>query len=172
MSALRPELETALNRLHPGVRWRPLAGDASTRRFFRLFLTEGGTRILMDYGQPFEAESDDSRLAKIFSEADLPVAEVKAILPDAGALVLSDLGDRSLERALLAAKPDPAEFERLYAEAVDVAAAVAVRGTRVLRRSPRAAGPALDAERFRFEMSFFVEHYLEGWLGRKMPRRH
>ena len=167
MSGLRPELEVAINRLHPGVRWRPLAGDASTRRFFRLFLAQGGSRILMDYGQPFASESDDSRLAKIFSDAELPAAEITAMLPDAGALVLSDLGDRSLESALLAAKADPAAFERLYAKAVDLAAAIAVRGTRALRRSSRAAGPALDAERFRFEMSFFIEHYVEGLLGRK-----
>jgi len=55
--------------------------------------------------------------------------------------------------------------EGLLERATRLAARVAVAGTAALARSPRASGPALDAERFRFEMAFFVEHYLGGLLG-------
>lgn len=170
MPTLRAEAASALHALHAGARWRPLAGDASTRRFFRVFLRAGGTRVLMDYGRPFEGDTDDVRLAAIFREAELPVAAIEAVVPDPGFLVLSDLGDRMLEGALKGAR-DPSAVEGLYAKAVDLAVAIAVRGTRALRRSARAAGPALDAARFRYEMDFFVEHYARGLHGRPgLPR--
>lgn len=168
MSPLRPELTAALEALHPLASVETLPGDASTRRFHRLYLEEGGTRIVMDYGTPFEGETDDVRLARIFERAALPVARVLDVLPEAGALVLEDLGDTTLETAL-----ERAEISRehsrpaLYRAAIDIAAGIATRGSDALRHSDRASGPTLDAERFEFEMGFFLEHFVEGLLGRK-----
>ncbi len=167
MSVLRPELRTALAELYPGARDETLAADASTRRFHRLFLPDGGTRIVMDYGNPFEAETDDVRLSRIFEHAELPVARVLHILPGAGALVVDDLGDETLETALTSTASDrhPARGD-LYRSAVRLAADIATRGTPALLRSDRARGPALDDERFLFEMHFFLEHYVGSFLGR------
>jgi N-acetylmuramate 1-kinase len=167
MSDLRPTLAIALAELYPGARDQTLAGDASTRRFYRLFLPEGGTRVVMDYGAPFEGETDDVRLTRIFEQAMLPVPRLFCSLPEAGALVLEDLGDATLESALVrAASGDrPTRNELLHA-AVRLAADIATRGTDALVRSDRSHGPALDAERFLFEMRFFLEHYVGGFLGR------
>jgi aminoglycoside/choline kinase family phosphotransferase len=99
----------------------------------------------------------------------LPVPTIQESRTDIGLLVMEDLGDRSLETALLA---HPAAFETdrappdLLVEAVDLAASVATLGTPILARSSRAAGPSLDAARFRFEMTFFLEHFVRGHLGR------
>ena len=158
MSELRPELSAALERLHGGARIETLQGDASARRFHRLHLPEGGTRVVMDYGAPFTGETDDVRLARIFERAGLPVARVLDVLGEAGCLILEDLGDLTLETAQAR---DPGD---LYARAVDLAAAIATRGTRSLDASDRSGGPALDAERLSFEMRFFCEHFLGGWL--------
>ena len=49
------------------------------------------------------------------------------------------------------------------------AAEIANRGTPVLKDSERAEGPALDAERFRFEMDYFLEHYVRGLRGIENP---
>lgn len=161
---LRPELEQALELLYPAARVETLAADASTRRFHRLFLDGGGTLVVMDYGASFEGETDDVRLARIFERAELPVARVIDILPRSGALVLEDLGDQTLEATLaIASRPTRAE---LCATAVRLAAEIAIRGTGVLAASERAGGPALDAERFLFEMRFFLEHYVGAFLGR------
>ena len=167
MSEMRPELQTALAELYPGAREQPLVADASTRRFHRLFLPDGGTRIVMDYGGPFEAETDDIRLVRVFERAELPVARVLDILPEAGALVVEDLGDETLETALSRASSSrrPARDD-LYRSAVRLAADIATRGTDALLRSDRARGPALDNERFQFEMRFFLEHYIGSFLGR------
>ena len=167
MSVLRPVLAAALAELYPGACDEALAGDASTRRFHRLVLPNGGTRVVMDYGAPFVGETDDVRLARIFEQASLPVARVLHILPEAGALVLQDLGDDTLEVALSRAGSGgrPAR-DHLYRSAVRLAAEIATRGTEALQRSDRARGPALDSERFLFEMRFFLEHYVGGFLGR------
>ena len=167
MSVLRPELTAALADLYPGARCESLAADASTRRFHRLFLARGGTRVVMDYGQPFAGETDDVLLARIFERAALPVARVIDVLPDAGALVLEDLGDETLEGALghTDSNRRPTRDE-LYRSAVRLAVDVASRGTDVLAGSDRAGGPALDEERFLFEMRFFLQHYVGSFLGR------
>jgi N-acetylmuramate 1-kinase len=160
MTATRPDLATALARAYPGSRVASLPSDASTRRYHRLFLGDGSTRIVMDYGAPFEGETDDIRLARIFEAAGLPVARVLESHPEAGCLVLDDLGDRTLEAALGESAAD------LHAKAVRLATEIATRGTAALAASERAAGPALDRERFRFEMGFFLENYLGRYLGR------
>ena len=166
-SVLRPELRSALERLYPAAQSEALVADASTRRFHRLFLPAGGTRIVMDYGAPFEGETDDVRLERIFRGASLPVARVIDILPKAGALVLEDLGDQTLEHAVGAsASPVSPMRTGTYQAAVDLASAIATRGTEALVASDRAVGPALDAERFRFEMGFFLDHYVGSYLGR------
>lgn len=159
----------ALGSRFEGARIRPLAGDASTRSFFRLFLSGGGTAVVMDYGAPFEGEPDDVIVGRIFRDAALPVADILAIFPQAGCLVLEDLGDRTLEGEILSLDlpRDLDGAERIYHRAVALAAAVAVRGTLALRRSVRAVGPALDEARFRFEMDFFLTHYVGGLWGKE-----
>jgi aminoglycoside/choline kinase family phosphotransferase len=85
-------------------------------------------------------------------------------------LVLEDLGDLSLESALKGA--EAARGERppsALVKAVDLAARVARSGTPALAASERATGPALDSERFRFEMDFFLEHFAVGLRGLGEP---
>lgn len=164
----RPELEEDLLAAYPGARLAPMVGDASTRRFWRLYLPEGGTQVVMDYGQAFADPPDDLPVARILRAAGLPVAAVLEARPAAGCLLLEDLGDLTLQGALASLPPGaPGEATRdwLYAAAVDLAMEVARRGSPALAASERAAGPALDAGRFRFEMDFFLEHFVTGLRG-------
>lgn len=163
------EVLARLGTRYEGARIRPLAGDASTRRFYRLFLPGGTTAVVMDYGAPFDGETDDLVLNAVFRDAGLPVATVLDVLPAPGCLVLEDLGDRTFEAELgsIRGDRDLDGVERLYRKAVTLAAAIAHRGTLSLRRSSRAAGPALDEGRFRFEMEFFVTHYVRGLWGKE-----
>jgi aminoglycoside/choline kinase family phosphotransferase len=154
-----PLIQTYLDGAFPGANVERLAGDASTRIFYRIRPADGESLILMDYGEPFTEETDDMALARLFGEAGLPVAAILDASPEHGCLLMEDLGERSLE-SLIAAEPDPSHLRA----AVLLAAEVAERGTPVLERSDRATGPVLDEQRFRFEMDFFIEHYLEGLL--------
>jgi len=167
MAPPRREVAEFVQRVHPGAGVEPIAGDASTRRFFRLRLADR-TVVLMDYGSPFEEQTDDVRLHRVFRDAGLPVAEILAVAPEPGCLVLEDLGDRSLESALAGATEAEDRFD-LLVRAGDLARTVAVRGTPVLAGSDRSRGPALDEPRFRFEMDFFLEHFAAGRFGAGGP---
>jgi aminoglycoside/choline kinase family phosphotransferase len=159
LSQVRREVLALVERISPGARVEPLVHDASARRFYRVVPGRGTSRIVMDYGTPFEGETDDVALARILGGAGLPVAAVLDMSPAVGCLLLEDLGDRTLESAIAelgaAARP-------LLERAILLAADVARHGTPALARSARAAGPALDRERFRFEMDFFLEHFARG----------
>jgi hypothetical protein len=116
----------------------------------------------MDYGGPFRGETDDMRIGRIFRRAGLRAARILDSSPETGCLLLEDLGDRSLAAALDAAGAGTDEARSLLERAVALAARVADRGTPELARSDRRDGPALDSDRFRFEMDFFLEHYVGG----------
>lgn len=164
----RREVEAFFRQRFPGAVVSEAGGDASARRYWRLVLPGGSTRVVMDYGHPFQGETDDIALGRIFRAAGLRVAALLEAAPEAGCLVLEDLGERTLESLVhgLVGRPGAAvEIESIYERAVDLAVAIAVRGTPALATSERAAGPALDAERFRFEMDFFLEHYARGIAG-------
>jgi aminoglycoside/choline kinase family phosphotransferase len=175
MAPPRREIVAFVERHFPGAAVLALAGDASTRCFYRIVPTEGASRVLMDYGTPFAEQraTDDIRLSRIFRAAGLPVAEILEICPSAGWLLLEDLGDRTLEQTLASETSGRSEETRAWIErAVDLAAEIVRRGTPVLADSDRADGPALDRERFRYEMEFFLEHFVDGFLSRPdLPTR-
>jgi aminoglycoside/choline kinase family phosphotransferase len=162
MERPRAAVRRFVERELPGAAIRPLRGDASARRFYRVHPSDGPSRILMEYDAPFRGETDDQRLARIFLDAGLPIAGRLAADGESGCLLLEDLGDTTLEMAL--AEPN-ADRRGLIGRAVGLAVDVAERGTPVLDRSDRATAPALDEERFRFEMDFFLEHFVAGLLG-------
>jgi aminoglycoside/choline kinase family phosphotransferase len=172
MSLLRSEITSYLEAAMPEAESTPISGDASTRLFFRVRSADGRSCVLMDYGDSFEGETDDVRMARIFKEAGLPVAEVLNVCPRAGCLLLEDLGDRSLQSTLINADGRPAPEARMLLErAILLAAQIADRGTAALSRSERRTGPVLDAERLGREMDFFLEHYAHGLLQRtELPR--
>ncbi len=151
-----------INEHHFGLDVAPMAGDASGRRFYRVGKRTGGAVVVMDYGHPFQDLTDDIIMTRIFQDAGLPVANIVHQCPEGGFLVLDDLGERTLEDHM--AEPSVAAPE-LYAVAVDLAARLADSGTAALDRTGRSLWPALDQERFRFEMEFFLEHYYCGLLG-------
>ena len=164
MSELRDEVRAFLDLAFPGASLVALAGDASTGRFHRVLPLNGPTAVVMDYGAAFDGATDDIVLTRIFTEADLPVPRILRVEPGAGLLVLEDLGDRTLESALLEQAGSSGALALLH-RAVELAVRVSAEGTPVLAHSERAAGPALDAARFRFEMDFFLEHYAAALRG-------
>ena len=158
-----------INEHHFGLDVVPIAGDASGRQFYRVGKGGSGSVVVMDYGRPFQDPTDDIILTRIFQDAGLPVAGIVHQSPEGGFLVLDDLGERTLEDHL--AEPSGAGPE-LYAAAVELAARLADVGTAALGRSGRARWPALDRQRFRFEMEFFLEHYYCGLMGRSKDDIH
>jgi aminoglycoside/choline kinase family phosphotransferase len=99
-----------------GCEIRPLAGDASFRRYFRLF--DGGSRaVLMDAPPPHEDAGPFVAVAEWLVGAGLSAPRVLARDLDRGLLLLDDFGDARL-RETLDAVPD--RETELYQLAVDV----------------------------------------------------
>lgn len=69
------------------------SADASFRRYFRVHLPDGTTRIAMDAPPSHENCEPFVRIAKLFSDAGMHVPDVIAQDLEQGFLLLSDLGD-------------------------------------------------------------------------------
>ncbi|MBT9385729.1 phosphotransferase [Pseudooceanicola sp. CBS1P-1] len=100
-----------------GAQIRPLAGDASMRKYDRLTRADGSTAVLMD--APPEKGEDVRpflRIANHLTGIGLSAPQILAGDPERGFLLLEDLGDALYARAV-AAHPESAPL--LYGAAVD-----------------------------------------------------
>jgi len=124
-------------------RLTPLTPEASSRRYLR---ADNGERSVVLQLHPGPIPTDDPflRLQRWFADAAWPVVRVVAALPDAGVVVLEDLGDRDLS----------ATAEDDYAEAVDLLADLH-------RLDPIGAplAPPFDAPLFRAELRLFLDTF-------------
>lgn len=136
-----PDRSLALSRLLASAGWhdatrKPLAGDASNRRYERLTARDGRTAVLMD-ADP--ARGEDVRpftaIARHLSSLGLSAPAILAEDETHGFLLLEDLGDDLFAR--VAARDTAAEPE-LYAAAVDLLA-------ELHRAAPPATLAAYDA---------------------------
>jgi aminoglycoside/choline kinase family phosphotransferase len=99
-----------------GAAIRPLAGDASFRRYFRV--DRGGeSAVLMDAPAPHEDPRPFVAVAEWLAEAGLSAPAILARDIEGGLLLLDDFGDARLRETLDAAPAREAEF---YALAVDL----------------------------------------------------
>ncbi len=139
---------------------RPLAGDASFRRYDRL-LAPGRRAVLMDAPPPHEDVRPFLRVARLLRKLELSAPEILAEDVEAGLLLLEDFGDQTYTR-LLAAGADEAALYRL---AVDVL-------IELHRRFEPALGiglPPYDETRFLNEAVLLVDWYLPAVSGKPTP---
>ncbi|WP_328702869.1 aminoglycoside phosphotransferase family protein [Arenibaculum pallidiluteum] len=141
-----------------GARRRPLAGDASARRYERL-ARPGGTAILMDSPDPANDVVPFLKVAAILREIGLSVPAVLAADPGQGLLLLEDFGDSTFTR-LMEAGEDPAALYRLATDAL-------VRLHRFFDPAAAEDLPRYDADLFVGQVMLFAETYLPHALGRE-----
>ena len=130
-------LKAALKPAPESVEIEPLKGDASNRSYYRLRLsgrTGPASLILMELAEPESFKESEERVSP--SQGKPPIEELPFINilghlkgvgvsvpelihfePESGLLYLEDLGDRTLEQAVLS-DPDAA-IRQLYPSAVD-----------------------------------------------------
>lgn len=99
-----------------GARIEPLAGDASFRRYFRVF-RDGEQAVLMDAPPPHEDPRPFVAMADWLASVGLTPPAILARDMGRGLLLLSDLGDNRLRETLDEA---PHREEELYRAATDV----------------------------------------------------
>lgn len=137
--------------------WEPVAGDASSRRYFRV-LTPDRSWIVMD------APSDRTlphfvAVAELLRDAGIRVPQIHARRIDEGFLLLEDFGDTTYFRAL-----DRDRVEKLYGEAL----------TALFRLQTRIDPgdcdlPPYDDSLLRRELEIFRDWLLTRWLEVSVP---
>lgn len=97
---------------------RPLAGDASNRRYDRLTAADGTYAVLMD-APPDKGEDVRPfvRIAEYLTAQGLSAPQIYAQNHEQGFLLIEDLGDRLFAREIAS---HPSTEETLYGAAVDV----------------------------------------------------
>jgi aminoglycoside/choline kinase family phosphotransferase len=141
-----------------GAEIRPLAGDASFRRYFRVI--RGTTRaVLMDAPPPHEDPRPFVAVAEWLAEAGLSAPRILGRDLEQGLLLLDDLGDARLRETLDGA---PERETELYALAVDLLVQ--------LHRRPAMPGlPPHGMERWLDELALFPDWYCKA-LGIEVDR--
>lgn len=141
---------------------QPLFGDASTRRYFRLQLTEG-TAVAALYPEPFDPDKMPFlEVQALFEGYGLPVPRVTAVDPPRGLVLLEDLGDLTLQERLKNATPQ--EGLGLYREALGQLARLQAEAARGPQRASCFQN-AFDIEKLSWELHYFLKHFMEALRG-------
>jgi len=141
---------------------RPLSGDASTRRYYRLV---GGGRsvVLALYPERFApTELTFLGMHALLEEYGLPVPEILDVDGARGVVLQEDLGDRTLQE--VCGEVGESHRQALYREAVDQIALL----QREAARGAQKAGCfqiAFDIEKLTWELHYFLKHFVEGHRG-------
>ena len=111
---LRDWLDRQFPRQHPDqeISLEPASADASFRRYFRVGLADGSTRIVMDAPPEHEDCRPFLKVAALFRDAGVHVPEVYAEDLAQGFLLLSDLGHTTYLNVL-----DATTAPKLYRDA-------------------------------------------------------
>jgi aminoglycoside/choline kinase family phosphotransferase len=145
----------------------PLAGDASTRSYFRVRPPglPGVSIVVMKYPDaiPPGEELPFLNVHRYLRTAAIPVPEVFRSDPEAKLLFLEDAGDVMLEdfvrdRGKTASLP-------LYEQCVEVAVRIQADGTKALDGAAIPPRLAFDVRKFSEEIAFFLEHAVRGYGG-------
>ena len=99
-----------------GARIEPLAGDASFRRYFRVY-SEGRQAVLMDAPPPHEDPRPFIAVAEWLGSVGLTAPEIIARDLERGLLLIADLGDDRFKERI---DSEPARERELYEAATDL----------------------------------------------------
>ncbi len=137
----------------------PLAGDASTRRYYRL-VQEEKSYVIMAW-EPFEDSPQFPFLSvhNLFSKAGVQVPEVIKKSPKLGLMLLEDLGDLTLERKFWENQNQELVIP-FYQLAIDELIKIHF-ATKKLDQESTAFTTVFDKEKLLWEMNYGREHLLE-----------
>jgi aminoglycoside/choline kinase family phosphotransferase len=149
LDLLREWLEQDLG--YARYQFAPASADASFRRYFRVTLPDGVTRIVMDAPPEKEGVEPFVRIAAMLDDIGVNAPRVLARQAASGFLLLTDLGTTMyLPELAVAGRADP-----LYADALGALVRIQSQGAR-----HAGALPPYDEKLLRFEMSLFPDWLL------------
>jgi len=152
----------AVSAVYPNLsitRMAPLVPEASTRRYYRLYLSNGTTLVgvLEDATTAATNMPLVTAVQRFLFNNNIAVPQIFFSDAAAGTMLQQDLGDLSLNQAL---KENPANAEQYYKEAI-------LHMLAWQRLADDGQCPAFrlsfDIEKFMFEFEFFITHTLLGY---------
>jgi len=153
----------------PVVGVSELAGDASTRRYYRVRMGPAfplSSLIVMQY--PDEVipgrELPFVNVHRYLAKAGIPVPGIYLAVPDANLLFLEDAGDTLLEGAVRSARSVD-EVLPLYGRSLEILVRIQWDGTRALDGEAIPSRLAFDVNKFAEETRFFFENAVRGYGG-------
>ena len=164
-SDLKPRIANLLkNSLRP-EKIVSLAGDASTRSYFRAFFSDASTAIIMLQAHSGGNEEEAFvEVHQLLEQLGFPVPGILAHDPEKSVLLLEDLGDDLLET--VTARASEKTLSDLYTQAVDLL--IRMRSITAGDTGCRAFDLAFDEEKLMQEMNFFMTHFVGGFC-KKAP---
>jgi N-acetylmuramate 1-kinase len=141
------------------IRVEALSGDASTRRYFRLFPKDGPTSIVALYPEVFDATATPFfTVGQALIQMGLPVPKLLGHDGALGIYEQEDLGDLTLQQVLNEASAQ--QRIDLYREAIDEIAMAQREAPKVPQRAI-CFHTAFDIEKLSWELHYFEKHFLE-----------
>lgn len=166
-SGLIRRLKSAADRLGTMEAFVRLAGDASTRVYYRVSYADRTTAIVMIQPDPGKGqEGSFLDVQRFLADLALPVPAVYLHDPDEGVVVLQDLGDDLLETVV--EHCDAARFAAVYHDAVDLLVSMR-RKTADSDSGCIAFTLAFDEEKLMQELHFFATHFVAGLFRIGLP---
>lgn len=146
-----------------------LAGDASTRRYFRIRMAAGSplpSLVVMSYPEdiPPGGELPFVNVHRYLRKAGVPVPEIYLAAPESKLLFLEDAGDTLLEGAVKASGAGE-EVLSLYERCVETLLRIQWDGTKALDGDAVPSRLSFDVKKFAEEIDFFFEHAVREYGG-------
>jgi len=175
LAALRAGLAVLFPTADPiSTKVSELAGDASTRRYYRVRNAPGAplpSVVVMRYPDevPPEGELPFLNVHRYLAAAGVPVPVVYRSDPKANLLFLEDAGDTMLEDAVhghgaRACLP-------LYEQCIDILVRIQSEGTRALDGKAIPTRLSFDVAKFAEEIDFFLRHAVREFGGIRLSGR-
>lgn len=160
---LRSRLDCLEKSHHAPIRIDRMAGDASTRTYFRAWYPDGSTAVIMLQPEPgLGQEASFLDVHRFLERLGLPVPMINFHDSEQGIIVLEDMGDELLEAAAANAKPET--IRALYTNAVDLLVRMRHK-TRNISSGCCAFDLAFDQRKLMEELEFFMTHFVKGLCG-------
>jgi aminoglycoside/choline kinase family phosphotransferase len=169
---VRTRIDTYLNQVGLASRAKvvPLTGDASDRRYFRVFLHDEPAQVIAVHPAAIEFDAlPFVNVARLMAAMPVPVPRILGHSDGLGVIALEDLGDVTLQAHLGAASPG--EHDALYREAVTLIQTLQRRGADLASNDYLPYRIAFDVEKLTWELQFFLKHFLEGYRGVSLADR-
>lgn len=144
-----------------------LAGDASTRRYYRVFWWDGTptSSVLALMPTPFEADEEPFlNVARLFAEIPVRIPHIEDVAGPDGILLLEDCGDELLQdRVERADSEDRETVKSWYVQAIEILARIQSRGAELQDPSHLPYAVAFDEDKLSWELAYFQKHFLSGF---------